>query len=447
MKTSRVKVFKSEIADGLKDLILAGQKFFINASIKPAKVKSETKPLEIVAAQMTSPVFYAIDNILCSVGNNDNDDCFLPQELFNAYMTSVDKPVNIDHVYEDIVGHTVSSCLVDSSYIPLAADMQMEELPDFFHILNQDVLYLNWRDEAKSQQMATIIAEIENDKWAVSMECLAPGFDYGIFDGEQMKLVARDDNTAFLSKYLRAYGGDGLYDGKKIVRVPRNITFSAKALTKTPANPDSIILNKNKVCTASQNENVYLSELTNPNVNGEDSMPNELFNDELKKLIQDVNGQVSTEIINGFASKMETFLAELDLKAKLEVSNAKIVELEKAFAELTAANAELSNKLNAEIVKNKTVLRVAKLVSAGLTDTKAGELVEKTLLLDDEAFSLVAEQVSVKPVTESVVDDIKKIETVEENKPETVVTASSNSKPSVTEDFMNFWASSTKKSK
>lgn len=75
------------------------------------------------------------------------------------------------------------------------------------------------------------------------MECLFSDFDYSVVspDGE-MKVVARNDESAFLTKHLRVYGGKGVYEGYKVGRLLRNIAFSGKGLVNKPANPRSIIL-------------------------------------------------------------------------------------------------------------------------------------------------------------------------------------------------------------
>ena len=79
------------------------------------------------------------------------------------------------------------------------------------------------------------------------MECFFKGFDYGLFNSEtgEYKVLARNEETAFLTKYLRAYGGDGKHQNYKLGRVLRNITFSGKGFVDKPANPDSVIFTKN----------------------------------------------------------------------------------------------------------------------------------------------------------------------------------------------------------
>jgi hypothetical protein len=60
--------------------------------------------------------------------------------------------------------------------------------------------------------MDRVLAEIAKGEWFVSMECLFKGFDYALKgrDGST-RVVARNEQTAFLTKHLRAYGGTGKY--------------------------------------------------------------------------------------------------------------------------------------------------------------------------------------------------------------------------------------------
>ena len=46
--------------------------------------------------------------------------------------------------------------------------------------------------------------------------------------GTHCKIVPRSEQTSFLTKYLRSYGGSGEYDGARIYRVLRDFTFSGK---------------------------------------------------------------------------------------------------------------------------------------------------------------------------------------------------------------------------
>ena len=77
--------------------------------------------------------------------------------------------------------------------------------------------------------MKKIIAEIEEGKWYVSMECLFAGFDYALIGEEgSAKVLARDEESAFLTKHLRAYGGTGEYQGYKVGRALEIYLFQVK---------------------------------------------------------------------------------------------------------------------------------------------------------------------------------------------------------------------------
>jgi hypothetical protein len=61
-----------------------------------------------------------------------------------------------------------------------------------------------------------------------------------------MRIIERNEKTAFLTKHLRAYGGKGEFEGSKLGRVLRRIVFSGKGLVSKPANPESVILGASK---------------------------------------------------------------------------------------------------------------------------------------------------------------------------------------------------------
>ena len=77
------------------------------------------------------------------------------------------------------------------------------------------------------------------------MECFFTDFD-GLIDKSTgaYKVLGRDNDSAYLTKYLKAYGGKGEYENYKVGRVLRNITFSGKGFVDKPANDNSRFLVK-----------------------------------------------------------------------------------------------------------------------------------------------------------------------------------------------------------
>ena len=74
------------------------------------------------------------------------------------------------------------------------------------------------------------------------------GFDYAVIGPDNKHhVIARNNETAFLTQHLRSYGGTGSYQEHQVGRLLRNITFSGKGFVDRPANPESVIFDKNKV--------------------------------------------------------------------------------------------------------------------------------------------------------------------------------------------------------
>ena len=83
------------------------------------------------------------------------------------------------HNENDIIGHITGSYVVDKDGNKDRAD---DTQPDDFDIITEAVLYNSWTDPENRESMNQIIAEIEEGKWFVSMECLFAGFDYALLD-------------------------------------------------------------------------------------------------------------------------------------------------------------------------------------------------------------------------------------------------------------------------
>lgn len=206
--------FEGEIADNLKTAI--------------AKLDSSKNQIDL----------YDLSAILASTGWNGNYDIFLPEELWAAKDSPCDKPFNYMHDSSEIIGHITGSEAFDQE------GNLLTEMPDKdFDVVISSVLYKWWnRNFDKQELVDQLIQEIEASKQAVSMECLFPDFDYAISMNGVDKIIKRNETSAFLSKYLRSYGGTGEYQGNKIGRVLRQITFSGVGLVKTPANQRSQII-------------------------------------------------------------------------------------------------------------------------------------------------------------------------------------------------------------
>jgi hypothetical protein len=389
-------MFEAEKRDGLAPLI--NNNVLAYRSVASAATKFKL-PESIEKAQASNPnqldLFY-LDSILASVGWNENDDIFDPVDMWNARATPVDKQFNYMHDESDIIGHITASRVIDKENNLWTG----ENPPDKFHIVVSSVLYTHWSDDERQERMDKILAQIEQGEWFVSMECLFNQFDYGVVTptGEE-KIIVRAEDTAFLTKHLRAYGGTGEFQGHKLGRVLRGFTFSGKGLVTNPANVESIIFSATKHfsgVTASIQEtgmsDVLQKEVdelkaelkaAKASANQKDVERNEIF-----ARLSEIEKQGTVEAI----AKIEAEKAELekelaDVKSDSEAKDETIATLKsgKEAAELSVA--ELTAKIETAELETLKASRLSQLAKAGVEDAKALEIVEKFIKSDADVFA------------------------------------------------------------
>ena len=285
-----MKVYKQEILDGVADVVKATASVAFCTQATVVDNATDSPVLEKVLAANANPKqvdLYYIKSVLVSTGWNKNDDVFQPEITFAARNTPEDKQFNFMHNENDIIGHITGSYVVDRSGNKIEGD----EMPAQFDIVTEAVLYNSWSDPQNRERMSNIIAEIEQGKWFVSMECLFAGFDYDVVNPEgEHKIVARNEESAFLTKHLRAYGGTGEFDGYKIGRSLRDISFSGKGLVNKPANPRSYIIDASSDSVTDNHEEHNLSFPT-----GDITMADEIKNEEVEVELAAASEEIATE--------------------------------------------------------------------------------------------------------------------------------------------------------
>ena len=402
-----MKIYQQEINDGLGEVIKtnASIAYCSEASIVHLQPEADVSPkveaqLEKLLAKSNPDQIdlYYLESVLVSTGWNKNDDVFQSEPTWAARNTPEDKQFNFMHDENDIIGHITGSYILDKQGNRVEADSQKE--PQDFDIVSQAVIYNSWTDPENRDRMSQIIAQIEEGKWFVSMECLFAGFDYALLDPEGAgKVLARDEDSAFLTKHLRCYGGTGEYEGYKVGRALRNISFSGKGLVSKPANPRSVILNSSKA--------FYVNDSTNKFSIGDIRMSDNL----LEKQVADLREELATakqenEAIKAkieeakdkeFASTVEAFEADVQskdeaiatLEETVKSTQAKIAELEDALAtsqeELSVAMKDVEEMKK----KEKMEKRKAALVEAGISEEDVDESLATFESLEDEAFEAI----------------------------------------------------------
>ena len=264
-----IKIYQKEIEDGVGDLVksTASVAYCSEATLHKGTVESAKEIIadenvlsKVIAENKDQIDLYYLESVLVSCGWNKNDDVFMAESTWAARTTPEDKQFNFMHDENDIIGHITGSYVLTKDGKAVADDES--QMPEDFDIITQAVLYNSWTGAENQERMKKIIAEIEEGKWYVSMECLFAGFDYALIGEEgSAKVLARDEESAFLTKHLRAYGGTGEYQGYKVGRALKNISFSGKGLVAKPANPRSIII-KSVAFDVDQNSNFNMGEFT-----------------------------------------------------------------------------------------------------------------------------------------------------------------------------------------
>jgi len=432
---SKIPVYKAEINDGLQIKIES------SASIAYDAVAEFFTPTDdILKAKLDNSLMsqaglddgdlFFVKSILASTNWNGNDDVFLPHETWRARFTPVHKPDNFNHDEKVIIGHMVDSWAItpDGKIIP--NDTSLENLPDFYHLVNGSVIYKTWRDDEFRKAVADLITKIKSGNAFVSMECLFRGFDYGIQNASgEHKILPRNEETAFLTKYLRSYGGAGEYKDYKIGRILRDLTFSGKGYVDKPANPHSVVFSNasidnfscaREINPLSEPDGVIIPCIGNDKTLKEirnmaddtkhlDSQIAEL-KAELKaalaenKILAEASGQASVTKLEAQVVELNAIIAtlEADKKAADEVIATSAKALEDKTAEIevaTASSKEVSDKLAELQAKSTATLRKTQLVAAGQSDEEADKLVIKFADLDDDAFAGVLSLVAKKEET------------------------------------------------
>ena len=387
-----MKIHKQEILDGLSEIeasasVSLDAQILIDSDLDHPSEEEIQKTLAGYGHSNPDQIdLYYINTVLVSTGWNKNDDVFDAEEAWAARDTPVDKQFNYMHDESDIIGHITGSTVVDEN----GTKIETEDPPEKFDIITSAVLYKSWSDPELRERMSQIVSEIEEGKWAVSMECLFSDFDYSVVspDGE-MKVVARNDESAFLTKHLRVYGGKGVYEGYKVGRLLRNIAFSGKGLVNKPANPRSIILQPD--------EDPFDDNFTN-SVNVEE------FNmaDDQKVESSDIEVEAAVASVN---DELETIKADHEaavdgLSATIAERDAKITELEESAAALTSELEETkaildepSTQLGEAEATIRTMVRTAQAKDAGIADDKVEDTLAKFDAVDDEAFAAMLDLV------------------------------------------------------
>tara|TARA_B100002019_G_scaffold244576_1_gene221596 strand:- start:3077 stop:4585 length:1509 start_codon:yes stop_codon:yes gene_type:complete len=408
-----IKIYQREIEDGVGELVksTASVAYCSAATLKKSEVPFpelkdltdiELEKLGIAKAENKDQIdLHYIESVLVSCGWNKNDDVFLAKATWEARNTPEDKQFNFMHDENDIIGHITGSYVLTKDGKAVADDSDM---PEDFDIISQAVLYNSWTGAENRERMQQIIAEIKEGKWFVSMECLFSGFDYALTDSEgNSKLLARNEESAFLTKHLRAYGGSGEYEGYKVGRALSNISFSGKGLVSKPANPRSVILNNKSTAQFNvqdiNSNHTILGDIIMSDTSLLEKQLAEVQtqlseakaeNEAIKAKIEEAKDKEFASQVEAFEAKAEESQATIDeLNETIKSTQARVAELEDQLNTSTTELAEAMKEMDKMKKKEAMMKRKASLEEAGFEAEEIEESLATFESLADEAFEAV----------------------------------------------------------
>jgi len=241
-----------------------------------------------------TPDMLFFSGIFVSSGENLNKAYFKPSELIKAAHTINNKPLDIEHAEDQIVGHIYSSKFVDMS----GNELDLKELSSIseeeVENIDMDIMIAGILYKSRFPQIAE---EVTAGKWKLSMETYFQDYDIKIGnvimsrkEAEAIGLVAAGKGV--VERVVRLFkSGKEIADGE-VFRVLKGLLFSGCGLVKNPANPRSVILETAKKNKDNQQEELII-DLDNI-IDGKDE--NEIVKEEADIDTTDIRTQTSVGI-------------------------------------------------------------------------------------------------------------------------------------------------------
>jgi chromosome segregation ATPase len=250
------------------------------------------------------------------------------------------------------------------------------------------------------------------------MECWFDDLAYAVQDKSTgtIAIVERKEETAFLTKYLRVYGGTGEYKGYKVGRVLKNIVFGGQGLVKNPANPESVIKVAANLSEGGMNMDKEVAKQL------EDALASVAERDKkIESLTKDLEGAKSASNIyetkvKEVDQKIQELLSQLGKATEtIKASEIEKAELTKKVEEVTAEYNKVKAEVDAINKANKAKERIEKLSKVKtLTEAEVKEVGD----MSDETFNTVLKYASVNPVKQETEASTASLDVVVRDEPE-----------------------------
>jgi len=162
-------IYSQETDDGIAEKISGSSCISYASVVEPYDIEQNQDLKTKILASANDADLYYVQSILVSSSWNRNDDIFDKAEVWKARKTPEDKPTNLEHDENLIIGHITSNWPIDDDGNIIAEDVTEDSLPDKFHIVTGSVIYKAFSSPELKERAEKLIAEIENGTKYVSM--------------------------------------------------------------------------------------------------------------------------------------------------------------------------------------------------------------------------------------------------------------------------------------
>lgn len=227
-------------------------KFFLEADISVIDSPSKDLISKAYASDVLSlskikrqPDLLYSKAIFVSTGENKNGAYFIPYELYKAKNSIVNKPLDIEHDEQTIVGHIIDYAFMSQDGHQFDPDSTVNKLGENdFNSTNFDIGIVGVMHKVRFPELAS---EILKGEYGVSMEVLYGDYHIKVGDiivpKEQavrsglIKMVGQHVHITHASKPIR---NNNKTD--RILKVFKDMFFYGCGFTKRPANTRSVIM-------------------------------------------------------------------------------------------------------------------------------------------------------------------------------------------------------------
>lgn len=339
-------------------------------------------------------------------GNGDGISCSLAKQIFPYF---ANKPTNLEHFNEEIVGHIVGSRLtsVDGEYM---TENELEGFEDPFYITLAAVVYKTVKPEfakyllQSSDESSDLFGSIASS-WELGFSNYSIAITNGSNNFKDSNLITDASEIEKLSPYLKAFGGDGKApNGMSVFRVIEGPIYplGAAFTTNPAANVNGIFTFKNNSLVVKdtkkfmvdnnfaknkEKEWVKISQNSTTAVNKENNIEN-MDTEQLKKEIEGViDSKLSGLVEKSNASSISQVIAEAIKDKDAEFKKEReIVEQAKARAEQEAVEYKNSvDTLKSEL--SEAQQKITELTTT-IETAQASELFSTRMAKIDDIYDL-----------------------------------------------------------